>query len=72
MNKDTEPDDTRQWHAYRDRTNNLSITCFHEFCLTKVEQDDGFLCVTDTHRLIILIEDEHFTAKFTVRTFTVV
>ena len=45
----------------------LTVVGFNQFCLSKIEKDDSFLNITHTHRLIILVEDEHFAAEYAIR-----
>ena len=67
MNINTKADNTRERHAHRNRSNLLSIVGFDEFCFSKVEEYNCFLNVAHAHRLVVLIEDEHFAAEFSGR-----
>jgi hypothetical protein len=43
------------------------IVLFDKLSLSKIQKNDRFLDITHTHRLVILIEDEDFTAQPTIR-----
>ena len=66
VNVHTEPDDAGKLHRERNCPNLLAIVRLDEFSLTEVKQNDRLLDVTDTHRLIVLVEDEYLTAQFSI------
>ena len=72
VHKDAEPHDARERHRHGNRMYAPILARFDEFGLTEEEEDNCFLGIADAHRLIVLIEDEHFAAQLTVRMWYVV
>ena len=46
----------------------FAIVCLHQFRLPEVQENDGFLDVDYTHRLIVLIEYQNLRIHLPVRT----
>src|SRR5258707_6545506 len=68
MNVDTKAHDAWERHHDGNSAHLLPMICLNKLCLAKIQKNNRFLNVTYTHRLIILIEDEHFAAQFAVWT----
>lgn len=60
---DREADDAGERHRHGNRMEKFPIEGGNHFRFTKVEQDDRFLDIADTQRLIIMIQYEHFTVN---------
>ena len=67
LNVDTEADDAGEGHFHGNRMQLFPIVLFDKLSLSKIQKNDRFLDITYTHRLVILIEDEDFTAQPTIR-----
>lgn len=64
---DTETYDTRKRHRRRDRMKEKAVGSCDQFSFPEVEKDDCFLDVANTERLVVVIEDEHFSIQLPVR-----
>ena len=61
-----ESDDARKRHGHRHGANFSSVVSFNQLRFTEVEKDNRLFDIADTQRLIVLVQDEHFTAELTV------
>jgi len=72
VDKDSKAYDARKRHRHGDRVDAPILPRFDQLRLAKEEKDDGFLCIANAHRLVILIEDEHFAAQLAARMWDIV
>ena len=59
---DTKTDDAREGHNHGNGMNLPSTIRVDELRFTKIQKNDCLFNVTDAHRLVVLIEDEHLAA----------
>ena len=55
------PNDAGKRHRGRNRMEQVPVSRCDQFSFSEIKKDDCFLDVTDTERLVIVVEDEHFT-----------
>ncbi len=72
LDVDTEPHNAWERHAHGYGAHPLALMCFDEFRFPEIQQHDRFLHIANRHRLIILIEDEHFAVEGTPQTMLIV
>ena len=66
---DGESHNARKGHRHGDRAEQLAGVSFDQFCLSEKKENNGFLHVTDTHRFVVLVQDQDLTVQPAMNAF---
>ena len=63
---DRKTNNARERHSCRYRSKKLPFVSLYKLCFSEPKKDDGLLDVAHAQRLVVMIEDEHFSAELAV------
>ena len=64
---DAKSDNARKRHGHGNRVYSQCIVRFDQLCLPQIQQHNSFPDIDNTHRLVILIKDQHLRIHFPQR-----